>query len=555
VPELHSRTDSIVENSLDSEPRQGLSESARKFIWDVEGVAFQISYKFAPEFTGSLSRRDRAEIERFLSPDFKGELFAAEQAHRVDRDFAQFQLQSAEEHGRYRAGRTEFTNWLLEQAERFERDPRAQMSLMQLSPIDRTALNGPWKGKWILRLWGEVGEGQPGEVVVTGQFMAQRLPENFAADREWIDSWVLEKVVFARATHLIMEEIAATTGVDVDRLHDNWKVPRSDFIGTPGGVFACDYNQDGITDLLITDDGPALLYQGLGDCRFKDVTLNVGLPWERPTGGIALFADLDNDGDEDLVLGKAVLENKGGLFVRRGYLPLSDFAVGLSVADYDHDGLLDVYVSNSAPLPHQAVGRTSWVDDHSGLPNQLWRNRGGMQFEDVTEVAQAAAGRRSTFTSVWLDANDDGWPDLYVINELGPNDLLINERNGKFSEKHIGPSFDGFAMGVAAGDVDGDGRVDLYIANMFSKAGMRIVANVPENAYSPELMDRMNGFVSGNLLLVNRGRGTFDPVTNAGVAAVGWAYGAALVDLDADGHLDIHSTAGFASFSRDEPDG
>jgi hypothetical protein len=195
------------------------------------------------------------------------------------------------------------------------------------------------------------------------------------------------------------------------------------------------------------------------------------------------------------------------------------------------------------------------VDDQSGLPNRLFRNRGDFQFEDVTETANAAAGRRSTFTSVWLDADEDGWPDLYVINELGPNVLLRNEHNGTFSEHQVGPAFDGFTMGVAAGDMDGDGHTDLYLGNMFSKAGLRIIANVPPDAYPPALMQRLPRFVSGNTLLRNAGGLRFDEVQNSTIAGVGWAYGPALVDLDGDGLLDIHSTCGFASFSRDEPDG
>jgi hypothetical protein len=215
---------------------------------------------------------------------------------------------------------------------------------------------------------------------------------------------------------------------------------------------------------------------------------------------------------------------------------------------------VDVYVSNVAPPPRRAVSRTSWIDDSSGVPNQLFRNLGNFQFADVTEQAGAAAGRRSTFTSVWLDADSDDWPDLYVINELGNNVLLHNERNGTFTERHIGPEHDGFAMGVAAGDVDGDGSFDLYIGNMYSKAGHRIIANIPPDEYPPELIDRMKSFVSGNLLLVNRTGTAFEP-TSPSVAGVGWAYGTGMVDLDGDGRLDLYGTAGFASFSRKEPDG
>jgi hypothetical protein len=90
---------------------------------------------------------------------------------------------------------------------------------------------------------------------------------------------------------------------------------------------------------------------------------------------------------------------------------------------------------------------------------------------------------------------------------------------------------------------------------MFSKAGIRIIANIPPGEYPASMIEKMNGFVAGNLLLYNRGDIMFEAAKDTTVAPVGWAYGPALLDLDADGLLDIHSTAGFASFSRTEPDG
>jgi hypothetical protein len=531
-----------------------MSQGGRKYLWDIENQAFQISYKAAPQFNQALARGDREAVEQFFADDFQGSVFAAGTAEIVRREFAEFSLQSSARHGTEAVDRVGFARWLLEQVQRFSQPPKVQLPLVHLRPVDRRKMDGPWEGQWILRIFGQMGDG-PGEVVAKGQFRAEKLPQDFASERGWISKWEIAGLSVARATHVLMEDATSHCGIDTGRLHDNWKVNRRQFKGTPGAVYACDYNGDGNIDLLVADDGPPLLYAGHGDGRFADVTLQTGLPWERPKAGIAMFADLDNDGDEDLFLGTAILENRDGRFARRGYLPLSDTAVGLAVADYDRDGLVDVYASNSAPAPQVTAGRTSWIDDASGIPNKLYRNRGAFVFEDQTDQAGAAAGNRSTFTSVWLDADDDGWPDLYVINELGSNVLLRNERNGTFSERHIGPAFDGFAMGVTAGDLDEDGRIDLYVGNMFSKAGQRIINNIPPNEYPDELIERMRGFVAGNMLLLNRSAWYHEWGMDSATAAVGWAYGPAALDLDGDGLLDIHSTAGFASFDRDEFDG
>ena len=84
-------------------------------------------------------------------------------------------------------------------------------------------------------------------------------------------------------------------------------------------------------------------------------------------------------------------------------------------------------------------GKTdSWIEGRAaGDGNQLWRNPGNWQFEDVTDASGTGGDRRSTFTAVWLDADNDGWPDLYVINEFGNGVLLSTSNDGTFREKQL----------------------------------------------------------------------------------------------------------------------
>src|SRR5262249_19877285 len=156
-------------------------------------------------------------------------------------------------------------------------------------------------------------------------------------------------------------------------------------------------------------------------------------------------------------------------------------AGNIVVADYDRDGKLDLYVTRTGP-----PGERSWLDDKSSDPrgNYLFRNKGNWEFEDVTRAAGVSGGRRSSFSAAWLDANNDGWPDLHVINEFGDGVLLVNNRDGTFREQALADRpADYGSMGLAAGDIDNDGNIDIFCANMFSKAGTRVIANLAPDAY------------------------------------------------------------------------
>ncbi len=230
------------------------------------------------------------------------------------------------------------------------------------------------------------------------------------------------------------------------------------------------------------------------------------------------------------------------------------------VADFDGDGLLDLYIVNQKGFRQRPPGKRPWVGDpHAGTENHLWHNEGGGRFRDITAEANAGGGRHQTFAGASLFLDDDPFPDLYLANDFGANVLLRNRGDGTFEDVTAGSGTGDFStsMGVSAGDLDNDGRTELYVANMYSKMGRRIIANVGPDDYPPGLYDMIRGSLAGNRLYRLAGDGAeYEEVSEKlGVNQVGWAFAPAMVDLDADGWLDLYATTGFNSADRNKPDG
>jgi hypothetical protein len=402
----------------------------------------------------------------------------------------------------------------------------------------------------------------PGEVVLSLPFRIVAPTESNLTTGGWLRGCVLRQAVAEKACRYLFKDVTAQRGIDASPFYDNWKRGSNPLQTMTGGVYLCDFDRDGCLDMLVVDVNRVVLYKGRPDGTFTDATATVGLPRTVQGALVAAFADLDGDGWEDLILGRQVFHNVSDGHGGRRFddatilcnLAIPDAATGIAVADYDRDGNIDLYITCAGKMK-----ASSWVDGTGAGPgNQLWRNKGkGFLFENVTEASGTGAGHRSSFTAAWLDADNDGWPDLYVINEFGDGVLLMNNHDGTFRETHLGEGPGDFgSMGLACGDIDNDGNIDLYVASMYSKAGSRIMGNVPEGAYPPALMAQMRRFVTGSQLYLNKGGVRFDrKAQDYRVAAVGWSYGAALVDLDNDGFLDLVATCGFISEDHNEPDG
>jgi len=341
------------------------------------------------------------------------------------------------------------------------------------------------------------------------------------------------------------------------------------------GVCAADVDGDGLPDLyFVTQLGTNELWKNVGNGRFVDVTARAGLALPDEIGVGCAFADIDNDGDPDLFVttvrhGNRLFENLGNGTFRDitvqagvGYVGHSSGAVFF---DYDGDGLLDLFLTNVGVYTGNARGRGGYyvalsdaflghLHPERAEASILYRNLGGNRFKDVSRdvglVDLSWTGDATAF-----DVNDDGFPDLYVLDMQGGDHLWLNEGGKRFRDataKYF-PKAPWGSMGAKVFDFDGDGRLDIFVTSMhpdmwvniapgdWAAEGRKADTSTVAGGMIPEGKDR---FIFGNELFANRGGGRFEEISDSVGVETYWPWGPSVDDLNADGWDDIFIAAG-----------
>jgi len=369
-------------------------------------------------------------------------------------------------------------------------------------------------------------------------------------------------------------KLASGTNIDFDNHIEEtieFSTLRNHAILHGGGVGILDINNDGLQDIyfagnLVKDK----LYLNQGNLKFKDISTSAGISTDDTwSSGIAVV-DINADGFQDVYVckflyddkskrvNKLYINNQDNTFTERAReygLADDGYSVMANFLDYDQDGDLDAYIVNQPPYTKELKKKVKPTDFQ--YTDKLYRNDGG-KFTDVTEEAGVLAVNYSLSATV-NDFNGDNLPDIYVASDYEEPDMLYqNNGDGTFTNvvddalKHMS----NFSMGADVADINNDGHMDIFTADMTAEGNFRNKTNMSSMA-----VEKFWGLVAAgyhyqfmfNSMQLNNGNGTFSEMAQmAGISKTDWSWAPLFVDADQDGYKDLFVTNGILKEIRNK---
>lgn len=388
----------------------------------------------------------------------------------------------------------------------------------------------------------------------------------------------------SRMFHQLSSDQTGITFANIIQTDDSINAQTDYFLYNGAGVSVGDINNNGLPDIFFSGNMvSSRLYLNKGDMKFEDITEDAGLLTNRRATGVSMV-DINNDGYLDIYVSVSGSpwstpdERENLLFINNGdetfteaasdyQINDSGFTTHAVFFDYDRDGYLDLFLLSNSP---EEFGRGETGSHPVGIGggnsasfDQLYRNNGDGTFTNVSEEAGILKKLGYGLGVVATDMNGDGWPDIYVSNDITPNDVLyINNGDGTFTDKAAEylrhTSFAG--MGIDIADFTNNGWPDILQTDMMPEQlshRKRISGSTTHSGFTNL---RRRGFFphyNVNSLQMNHGvteEGdiVFSEIGRmAGVAYTDWSWTALFGDYDNDGRKDIFITNGYPKAVND----